>query len=90
MAFQVEIFTPERRIVQEEATFLKASGLDGEFGILTNHAALLAGLKPGNLILTKPDGTQRTIHTAGGFLEVKNNQVVILADSCALDPTASC
>ena len=57
-----------------------APGVEGQLGILPNHAALMTMLEPGELIVRK--GAEETlIAISGGFLEVLGNRVTILADA---------
>jgi F-type H+-transporting ATPase subunit epsilon len=76
----VEVVTAERELYNGEADIVDAPGADGQLGILPRHAALLALLKPGALQI-KLDGAVETIFVGGGFLEVSNNTVTVLADS---------
>ena len=77
---QLEIVTAERLLYSEEVSSVGASGVDGELGILPNHAPLLTMLRPGELRVVK-DGDESFIAVSGGFLEVLGNTVTILADS---------
>lgn len=52
----------------------------GQIGILPRHAPLLAGLEPGEL-LVRAGGEEQAFAVGGGFVEVRDNQVTILADS---------
>lgn len=79
--FVVEIFTPEKRVFKGEATHLVAPGKKGSFGILTNHAPLLSSLNPGEIKVDLADNSRKVFSVpSGGFLEVDNNHVIVLAD----------
>ena len=82
--FPLELVTPERMLFSEEISELRAPGIDGSFGILANHAPLLTELATGLIKITLANGTESFIATSGGFLEVSNNKVTILADSAQL------
>ncbi len=77
---KVAIVTPERVVYGEEARFVQARGTEGELGILPDHAPLITSLEPG-LISVKAGEKWDIFAVAGGFLEVSNNQVVVLADT---------
>ena len=82
--FVVEIFTPEKRVFKGDVNHLVAPGKSGSFGILTNHAPFLSSLNPGEIKLDMSDNScKRFAAPSGGFIEVDNNRVIILADSIA-------
>jgi F-type H+-transporting ATPase subunit epsilon len=76
----VEIVTAERKLYSGEADAVQAPGSEGELGILPRHAALLTTLTPGALSI-RLAGAEETIFVSGGFLEVSNNNVTVLADA---------
>ena len=78
--FEVELVTPERVVFSGQATFLSVPGVTGSLGILANHAPLLAELKIGEAVLKAVDGTEHYFYIGGGFLEVSQNRVTILAE----------
>ena len=76
----VEVVTAERSLYSGEADMIVAPGGLGQLGILPHHAALLTTLKPGTLEIRK-NGAEETLFVSGGFLEVSNNKVTVLADT---------
>jgi F-type H+-transporting ATPase subunit epsilon len=77
----VEIVTGERSVYQEDdVDMVVAPGADGSLGILPNHAALISLLSNGELRIKK-GGHEESLVTFGGFLEVIDNKVLVLADS---------
>jgi F-type H+-transporting ATPase subunit epsilon len=76
----VEIVTAERELYSGEADSLIAPGSEGELGILPRHAALLTTLKVGELLI-KLSGAEEPFFVSGGFLEVSNNSVTVLAET---------
>lgn len=78
--YQLQVITPERIILDEEIQSLVAPGAKGYLGVLANHAPLLTSLVEGNVQVRKPDGSESLYRIDGGFLEVADNQAVILAD----------
>ncbi len=77
---EVKIVTAEREVLSDEADMVIAPGSEGTVGILPRHAPLLTGLIPGILVLKK-DGQEEAMAVSGGFLQVANNRVLILADT---------
>jgi F-type H+-transporting ATPase subunit epsilon len=80
--FRLQVFTQEKKVVDELVTSVQAPGADGYFGVLADHAPLIAALGKGNLTIASAEGT-RTLDLSGGFMEVSNNMATILADSLA-------
>jgi F-type H+-transporting ATPase subunit epsilon len=76
----VEIVTAERQVLTDEADMVIAPAAEGTVGILPRHAPLLAALNPGVMVLKK-DGQEELLAVSGGFLQVSNNRVLILADT---------
>src|SRR5256885_3211368 len=79
----VEIVTAERELYSGEANLVSAPGTEGRLGILPRHAALLTTLSPGALNIKLGDA-EEPIFVSGGFLEVSNNSVIVLADTAEL------
>jgi F-type H+-transporting ATPase subunit epsilon len=77
--FQLEVATPERLFVDEQATQAELPGKDGYMGILPGHAPLLSALGAGNLTFTA-GGSEKVLKIDGGFVEVFDNHVRVLAD----------
>jgi F-type H+-transporting ATPase subunit epsilon len=76
----VEVVTAERELYSGEADAVNAPGSEGRLGILPRHAALLAFLKAGELRIDL-QGAEDSIFVSGGFLEVYENTVTVLADT---------
>lgn len=79
--FMVEIVTPGQILLQDEAQFLVVPELNGELGVLKNHAAMIAALDVGVLRYTDPEGKVKKIAISGGFMEVIYNEVRVLAET---------
>jgi F-type H+-transporting ATPase subunit epsilon len=77
--FQLQVATPEKLVVDEQVTMAEVPGKDGYMGILAGHAPLLSALGEGNLTYSS-GGSQTVIKIDGGFVEVFENQVRVLAD----------
>jgi len=78
---KLEIVTAERQVYSEEVTTIIAEGIDGQMTILPKHAPLITMLAPGALTIRK-DGDEIIMAISGGFLEVRPEKVIILADAC--------
>jgi F-type H+-transporting ATPase subunit epsilon len=76
----VEIVTAERQVYNEtDVDMVVAPGSEGVLGILPRHAPLLTTLRPGSLRVKKA-GAEQEMVVAGGFLQINNDRVLILAD----------
>ena len=82
MALQVQITTPEKLVFEKEVEYAEIPGKDGYMGILPGHAALLSELGQGKLTLTA-GGKTESFTITGGYVEVRDNHVRVLADSVA-------
>jgi F-type H+-transporting ATPase subunit epsilon len=81
----LEIATPSRSVVSEQVDEVVVPGIEGYFGVLPGHAALLATLGIGELMY-RSGRDERHLALAGGFCEVRNDKVIVLADSAELPP----
>ena len=81
MPLNVEIVTAEQVVYSEEGVErLIAPGADGELTVLPQHAAFITTLRPGELRILK-GGEEEAMAITGGFLEVRNDRIVVLADA---------
>jgi F-type H+-transporting ATPase subunit epsilon len=71
--FRLEIVTAERMVFSDD--------VEGQLGILPHHAPLMTMLQPGDLMIRK-DREEEYLAISGGFLEVRPDKVIILADAC--------
>ncbi len=78
---RLEIITAERKVFADDVNAVVAPGIEGELGILPHHAPLMTMLKPGELLIRK-DGEETYLVVSGGFLEVRPDKVIVLADAC--------
>lgn len=76
---RLEIVTPERLVLEEDADIVIARGSEGDLGILHGHEPLITPLGTGELEY-RVDGEVRHLAISGGFLEVRPDKVVVLAD----------
>jgi F-type H+-transporting ATPase subunit epsilon len=79
MALQLDVITPERRLLSEQVDSVTVPGLNGELGILPGHTPLISALQTGVLAYTQGGATRRLL-VSGGFVEVNADRVSVLAD----------
>ena len=79
MTLQVELVSPERILYSGEAEMVVCRTVTGgEVAFLANHAPFLAALEPG-VVRVKTDGGEEVAAVHGGFVEVRDNRVIILS-----------
>jgi F-type H+-transporting ATPase subunit epsilon len=77
----LEVVTPDRSVVSDEAQIVVAPGEFGEFGVLIGHTSFLTTLKTGMVRYKDAGGSERLVFVSSGFSEVLPNKVTILAES---------
>lgn len=77
----VEIVAPDRRVFRGEAESVRAPGMEGSFQVLRGHAPMIAAFEIGPLFVDPPGGERITFATSGGFVEVLDDRVTVLADT---------
>ena len=82
-AIAVDILTPDRRVLQAQADSVVVPATDGELGILSHHTPLVAQLQPGEIRL-RTGNDLKYFAVSGGFVEVQNNHVVVLAETAEM------
>ncbi len=81
MPLSLKIITPERIVFEEDGVeSVTLPGSEGELTVLSRHAPLMTALRPGALTFRK-GGAETDVALSGGFLEVREDKVVVLADS---------
>lgn len=78
---RLDIVTAEREVFSEEVDEVVVWGTEGQMGILPHHASLMTMLRPGELLI-KRGGGEEYLAITGGFLEVRPDKIIILADAC--------
>ncbi len=78
--FHLSVVTPTAMIVDQDVDYMGAQGLEGDFGVLAGHAALLSALRVGHVFYKNGDETHY-VFISGGFAEVSDNKVIILAET---------
>ncbi len=76
---QLDVVTPERRVLSEAVDMVTVPGLGGELGILPGHTPLISQLQTGVLSYVQ-NGQTFQLHVSGGFIEVRDDRVSVLAE----------
>jgi F-type H+-transporting ATPase subunit epsilon len=79
-SLKLDIVTAERVVYSADVDIVIAPGVEGQLGILPHHAPLMTILQAGELVVRK-GGQEDSLAISGGFLEVRPDRVIILADS---------
>ena len=79
MPLLLEIVTPERLAYSDTVDSVQLPGVEGELGVLPHHTPLVSMLGLGELRIRK-DGEVETFAIAGGFLQVRPDKVVVMAE----------
>lgn len=75
-----QILTPEGSLFKGEVTGVKLPGTQGSFEVKANHAPIVSTLEKGTVLVRKADG-DTNFNISGGFVEVNNNNLTLLAES---------
>ena len=78
---QLEIVTPERRVVDRDVDEVILPGQEGSFGVLPGHAGMLVRLAPG-VAKARAAGDEVVMAISSGFAEVSSSRVIVLAETC--------
>ncbi|MDU9047235.1 MAG: F0F1 ATP synthase subunit epsilon [Candidatus Electrothrix sp. Rat3] len=76
----LEVVTPTGPVVSEDVDIVTAPGVEGEFGVLANHAPFLSAIKTGTLVF-KQDKREKFLMVSSGFAEVSNNKATFLVET---------
>ena len=76
----LDIITPDTELFSGEVTSIVLPGIDGDLGVLNNHAPLITALREGKISIIKESGENESFETKGGIVEVLNNKVIVLAE----------
>ena len=77
---KLDIVTAERVVYSDDVDIVVAPGVQGQLGILPHHTPLMTMIEPGELIVRK-GGEELSLAITGGFLEVRPDRVIVLADA---------
>ena len=77
----LQIITPDKTVYEGEVQLVQVPGSKGSFQILKNHAPIISTLEAGNVKIIDSKDKTSMIPIGGGVIEVKNNKIIILAES---------
>ena len=80
---RLDIVTPDKVVLNAEVDYVGAEGVDGQFGLLPDHVPMLSALKVGELYY-RQGGETHWVFVSGGFAQISDNKVTILAESAEL------
>ena len=84
MALHFELVTPEKLVRSEDVYMVQVPGSEGEFGVLEGHAPFMSTMRNGAVSIYKSEnGEAETIEIEGGFAEVNEKGLTILAEKIA-------
>jgi F-type H+-transporting ATPase subunit epsilon len=78
---RLQVVTPEKFVVDDDAKSVMAPGSEGEFGVLVGHTPFLTTLRNGAVRYTDADGQEHQVFVSGGFAEALPDRVTVLAES---------
>jgi F-type H+-transporting ATPase subunit epsilon len=78
---RLEVVTPQKQVVSEDAQIVVAPGVIGEFGVLVGHTPFMTALDVGTIRFTDAQGQEHSVFVSGGFAEALPDKVTVLAES---------
>ena len=81
MTLNVELVSPTERVWSGKASFVSARTVEGDLGILSDHAPLFGVLVDGAVSIKGIDGSTTEFTVSGGFISVSNNRISILTET---------
>ena len=75
-----ELVSPERILISVQAEMVVVPGSEGDFGVMPGHQPMISTLRPGAIEVYAGDKVQERIYVAGGFAEVSNDRLTVLAE----------
>lgn len=81
----LEIRTPDKKIFDGKVSSVKVPGSKGSFMVLRNHAPIISTLNAGSIEVTSKEVGVQEIPITGGVIEVKKNNIIILAENLSAE-----
>jgi len=78
---RINIITPDKKVYEGEIKSVRVPGKKGSFQVLKDHAPIISTLENGSVIMVDEEGKQQIFEVTGGVIEVKANNIILLADS---------
>ena len=80
--FHLRVVTPDRTVIDRKVNYVHFTGLDGGYGILADHAALMTAIADaGSVTVENTDGTREDLFVSDGFAEMQNNNLTIVCEA---------
>jgi F-type H+-transporting ATPase subunit epsilon len=83
-SFKAQILTPEGTLFDDQVTGVQLPGTMGSFEVRTLHADIISTLDIGRILVRKADGEELVYAVSGGFVEVHNDKLTLLAEAAEL------
>lgn len=77
---RLDVVTAEGTVYSDDVDIVVAPGIEGQLGVLPHHTPLMTMLEPGELLIRK-EGDELCMALTGGFLEVRPDRIIVLADA---------
>jgi F-type H+-transporting ATPase subunit epsilon len=78
---KIEIITPDKKVFEGDIQSIRVPGKKGSFQVLKDHAPIISTLENGPVIIVDQAGTETRYEINGGVIEVKQNKIILLAES---------
>jgi len=78
---KLEIITPDKRIFSGSIRSVRVPGQKGSFQIFKDHAPIISTLDQGPVVIADEQGNETRLEITGGVIEVKQDKIILLADS---------
>ena len=81
-----ELVTPEKLVRSDDVHMVVVPGTDGDFGVLAGHAPFMSTIRNGDLLIHRtPGGEPERIAIEGGFAEVNDKGLTVLAEKAGIE-----
>jgi F-type H+-transporting ATPase subunit epsilon len=77
----LRVVTPQSTIIDRKVSSVEFMGVDGSYGILPGHAALMTATKPGVVTINETDGSVEEMIVTDGFAEVRSNILSLICEA---------
>lgn len=78
---KIEIITPDKKVYEGDINSIRVPGRKGSFQVLKDHAPIISTLENGTVIIVDQVGNELRYEISGGVIEVKQNRIILLAES---------
>jgi F-type H+-transporting ATPase subunit epsilon len=83
-SFSFELVSPERLVLSEDVVEVVIPASDGQMTVMKDHAPTMTTVKPGLVVVKRADGGEETIFVDGGFADINDNGLSLLAEVAML------